>query len=74
MKKAKKKFLIYQHHDLDYGDGRRDEYTEFIGETWAVSEPQAINNICYRYGIKAFDVHEWAGDGARTSSLYAEEK
>lgn len=40
-----------------------------VGDTWAVSEAQAINNYCYREGVRAFEV---IGDRADEGELFIE--
>lgn len=71
MKKPKQKYEIFAETTLDYGDGHIDTTRERVGETWAVSEAQAINNYCYRNGTHNYEVHEWRGDGGRTVSYTA---
>ena len=53
MAKPKVKYQVYSSYEFlsdDYEDCHRDKWT-YEGETWAVSEKQAINNIRHRnYG------------------------
>jgi len=65
----KHKYIVcYKNHYL-YGDDRNceDADWEIIGETWAVSEAQAINNVRYRNDIHHYanQFHEWDCDGMR---------
>lgn len=42
---------------------------KYVGDTWAVSESQAINNYCYREGVRAF---EEIGDCEKQGELFIE--
>lgn len=54
MKKQKIKFEVYW-IGTGYGCYAKDYCREFLGETWAVSEAQAINNIRHRTGFPRYD-------------------
>ena len=71
--RLKRRFKVYMTHSWHYnGLGVDSEYTEFLGETWAMSKAQAINNIQFRYGIKARAFFtEGAGDSYKFSVLKA---
>lgn len=73
MAKPKQRYLIYRTvtNDSAAWDGTIDRESTQIGVTWAVSEDQAINNFCYRTGLRRFEVlNEW-GDCASFSHITA---
>lgn len=70
--KPKRKYVIYEKQIFDYGDGNVQETREPIGETWAVSEAQAINNYCYRKKIRRWYHADWDYDGCRDLYIEAE--
>lgn len=72
MKKLKSKYQVFQVNFMNFGDGDIVESRNIIGETFAVSEAQAINNISFRYSIKANELVPWRCEGYRHSYLVAE--
>lgn len=69
----KRKYIIYTQTRTDYGDGRMDKSERRVGETWAVSKAQAVNNYCYREGVRAYQCAEWSHDGLRETEIIAKE-
>lgn len=72
MRKPRVKYRVFQINHLDYGDGHIDNAKRFIGDTYAVSEAQAVNNISFRTGILIDEIVPWSCDGCRHSYLVAE--
>ena len=63
MTKQKRKYQVFW---VGTGTGcyAKDYCREFLGETWAVSEAQACNNIRYRTGFPLCDeLGDRAGEG-----------
>ena len=54
MKKPKHKYQVFW-IGTGYGCYAKDYCKELLGETWAVSEDQAINNIRHRTGFPRYD-------------------
>lgn len=52
MKKQRERFYICRHTLQVYDESRIVEHQEFVGETFAVSEAQAVNFYKYRTGAK----------------------
>lgn len=46
------KYKVYSHYETDDGWGGKSKTSEvYLGETFAVSEKQAINNVRYRRNL-----------------------
>lgn len=52
MRKRRERFYICRHTLQIYNESRIVEHQEFVGETFAVSEAQAVNFYKYRTGKK----------------------
>ena len=65
MRKPKRKYAIICRESSGWSDTEITTRHFIVGETWAVSEAQAVNNWCYRTRHHNPTVHEWADDGAR---------
>ena len=61
MKKQKRKFDIYCVTSQEF-DNEYQEYEEKVGTTYAVSEKQAINNYCFRNGLRKETWLNYGGD------------
>lgn len=69
MKRPKFRFLVYRVDTSTYSNGKENVVKSFIGETYAVSSKQAINQVKYRFGIKPADlycIHTFGGERVTT--------
>ena len=68
------KYRVYMIKSFIYGDGETDTLPqEFVGETTATSEKQAINNVRYRmFGAYNPAFEAMPGDGAMFVNFRAE--
>lgn len=58
MAKRKEKYLVYLREDYWGESGYHSSARTLVGETWAVSEAQAVNNFAYRNGTRMYGMKE----------------
>lgn len=72
-KKEKKLYNVYKIENHYYNDWGEDATVKtFVGQTMAVSEKQAANNVAHRMGQTPTNIVPWWGDGCRTVQFIAE--
>lgn len=69
----KTRYAVYQIDRITDGWGKTEMRKKYIGDTYAVSEAKAINNLKYRLGIKPGDLQSYyVGDGGSITTFCAE--
>ena len=64
-----KGYLLMQ---TSYAGEEDRESRRYLGQTWAVSEEKAINNISHRTGIRPQEFVEYWGDGGCMRTIEVE--
>jgi hypothetical protein len=74
MAQRRKLYNVYKNTQRMYnGLGVDQNTTQFVGQTMAVSEKQAANNVAFRNGEKPYKEVPMYGDGVAVFTYYAKE-